>query len=154
MRNFRMQIQVRPNGKKDAVWVNDKLCKLSIVNGIVSIENGSTGMGHSIYPNIHKSGSVKRMKDLGYWGKDDQTVRAGNFIYNTSKFFVTDELDFLAWLIQRRINGVKDEASIDPISMNIQELSRLKDKTIGLIGKVIDSTPVLVQTWTGFRKLN
>lgn len=33
-------------------------------------------------PNIHKSGSVRGMKKLGYWGKNDVCIRIGNYIYN------------------------------------------------------------------------
>lgn len=61
--------------------------------GIAWIENGSTGMVHSVHPNIDDSGSVKGMKQQGYWNKDDKTVRSHGFIYNISKFVASDELD-------------------------------------------------------------
>lgn len=53
-------------------------CKLyrDDTNGIAWIENGSTGMGHSVHPNIGISGSVRGMKNLGYWDKDDKIVRS------------------------------------------------------------------------------
>lgn len=41
------------------------------------------GENFSIHPNIHKSGSVKGMKKLGFWGKKDRVVRVGDFSYNT-----------------------------------------------------------------------
>lgn len=50
--------------------------------GIAWIEDGYTGCGISIHPNIDASGSVKGMKNLGYWGKEDRTVRSHGFIYN------------------------------------------------------------------------
>ena len=42
--------------------------------GVAWIENGSTGMGHSVHPNIDDSGSVKGMKQCGYWNKEDKTT--------------------------------------------------------------------------------
>lgn len=35
-------------------------------NGIAWIEDGSTGLEISVHPNIHKSGSVIGMKNLGF----------------------------------------------------------------------------------------
>ena len=64
--------------------------------GIAWIENGSTGNGHSCHPNIDKTGSVSGMKKLGYWKKDDITLKSNGFIYNISKFVCTDELDRIA----------------------------------------------------------
>ena len=37
----------------------------------------------SDYPNFHKSGSIKGMKEL-YYGKDSLLVRNGNYIYNVT----------------------------------------------------------------------
>lgn len=64
--------------------------------GITWVENGSTGNEHSAHPNIDASGSVRGMKELGYWDKDDVTVRCNGTIYNVSKKVVTDELDAVA----------------------------------------------------------
>lgn len=36
------------------------------------------------HPSIHYSGSVRGMKKLGYWGKNDHCVRSGQYIYNLS----------------------------------------------------------------------
>ena len=36
------------------------------------------------HPSIHYTGSVRGMKKLGYWGKDDLCVRCGQYIYNLS----------------------------------------------------------------------
>lgn len=36
------------------------------------------------HPSIHCSGSVRGMKNLGYWGKRDRCVRCGQYIYNLS----------------------------------------------------------------------
>lgn len=38
----------------------------------------------SRHPSIHYTGSVKGMKKLGLWGKDDICVRCGQWIYNLS----------------------------------------------------------------------
>ena len=32
-------------------------------------------------PNIHRTGSVRGMVKLGYWSKDSDKVRHGNYIY-------------------------------------------------------------------------
>lgn len=61
--------------------------------GIAWIEDGSTGMGHSVHPNIDESGSVKGMRDRGYWGKEDKIVKSHGWQYNTSRFVASDELD-------------------------------------------------------------
>lgn len=36
------------------------------------------------HPSIHYTGSVRGMKLLGYWGKNDTIVRCGSYIYNLS----------------------------------------------------------------------
>lgn len=54
-------------------------------NGIAWIEDHSTGLGVSVHPNIAASGSVSGMKALGYWGKDDRTVKSHGFIYNIDR---------------------------------------------------------------------
>jgi hypothetical protein len=36
------------------------------------------------HPSIHYTGSIKGMKKLGYWGKNDLCVRCGQYIYNLS----------------------------------------------------------------------
>ncbi|WP_286080839.1 hypothetical protein [Parablautia intestinalis] len=42
----------------------------------------------SIHPSIHYTGSVRGMKKLGYWGKNDVCVRSGAYIYNLSITFI------------------------------------------------------------------
>lgn len=61
--------------------------------GMAWIENGSTGMYHTVHPNIHRSGSVRGMKKLRYWDWDDKTVRTNGYIYNVSRKAVSDKLD-------------------------------------------------------------
>lgn len=36
------------------------------------------------HPSIHYTGSVRGMKKLGLWGKNDICVRSGDYIYNLS----------------------------------------------------------------------
>lgn len=36
------------------------------------------------HPSIHYTGSVREMKKLHFWGKDDRCVRCGQYIYNLS----------------------------------------------------------------------
>lgn len=59
-------------------------------NGIAWIKDGSTGLGHSCHANIDVTGSVRGMKVLGYWGKEDRTVRSHGFIYNIDTFVVDE----------------------------------------------------------------
>lgn len=61
-------------------------------NGIAWIKDGATGLGYSCHANIDATGSVRGMKKLGYWGKNDRTVRSHGFIYNIDTF-VVDEAD-------------------------------------------------------------
>lgn len=37
------------------------------------------------YANIHYTGSVKGMKNLGYWDKSDTCIRCGQWIYNIDR---------------------------------------------------------------------
>ncbi len=36
------------------------------------------------HPSIHYTGSVRGIKRLGLWGKNDHCVRCGQYIYNLS----------------------------------------------------------------------
>lgn len=78
------------------------ITSLRVEHGIAVLENGSMGCGHSAHPSIHRTGSVKGMIDRGFWKKEHQTVRVGEFIYNTSLVSVGDSLDWLALAIERR----------------------------------------------------
>lgn len=55
-------------------------------NGIAWIEDGRTGLGISVHPNIDASGSVRGMKARGYWGKQDRIVRSHGWQYNIDRF--------------------------------------------------------------------
>jgi len=81
--------------------VNDRyLCSLPIMKRIVTVENYSAGIGHSCHPNIDSNGRVSGMKKLGYWRKDDITVKQKGFIYNVSKIVCTDILDELCLALE------------------------------------------------------
>lgn len=43
--------------------------------GIAWVEDGASGNAHSCHPNISDSGSIRGMKDRGYWDKKARTVR-------------------------------------------------------------------------------
>lgn len=62
--------------------------------GIAWIEDGSSGCGFSVHSNIDSSGSVKGMKNLGYWGKKDRAVRSHGFIYNIDSFVCDKDNEF------------------------------------------------------------
>ena len=55
-------------------------------SGIAWIEDGKTGLEISAHSNIDSSGSVAGMKNLGYWGKKDRTIRSHGWIYNIDSF--------------------------------------------------------------------
>lgn len=54
--------------------------------GIAWIEDRRTGLGISVHSNVDFSGSVSGMKTLGYWRKNDRTVRSHGWIYNIDSF--------------------------------------------------------------------
>lgn len=60
-------------------------------SGIAWIEDERTGLGISVHANIHSSGSVTGMKNLGCWGKKDRTARSHGFIYNIDSFVCDKE---------------------------------------------------------------
>lgn len=62
--------------------------------GIAWVADGSTGLGYSAHPNIDRTGSVTGMKKLGYWGKNDRTVRSNGFIYNISRLAVDPSVPY------------------------------------------------------------
>ena len=64
--------------------------------GIAWVEDGTAGIGHSCHPNISSSGSVRGMKDRGYWGKNDRTVRSHGFIYNIDHVVTSSDMDEVA----------------------------------------------------------
>ena len=55
-------------------------------NGIAWIEDGRTGLVIGVHSNINVSGSVRGMKDRGYWGKNDRMVKSHGWIYNIDTF--------------------------------------------------------------------
>lgn len=64
-------------------------------NGIAWIEDGRVGIGVSVHPNIDATGSVRGMKERGYWGKNDRTVRSHGWQFNIDLFCcrADDELE-------------------------------------------------------------
>lgn len=58
--------------------------------GIVWAEDGRTGLGISAHPNINATGSVVGMKERGFWGKKDRTVRSHGWIYNIDRLSYDD----------------------------------------------------------------
>lgn len=95
---------------EEGLRINGYLVAFKRQNGIVSIENYSVGIGHSCHPNIDASGSVKGMKNLGYWRKDATTVKAHGFIYNKSSIVISDPLDLLAYHME--YNGYEIKAEV------------------------------------------
>ena len=54
--------------------------------GIAWIEDGTTGLVISVHSNIHYSGSIRGMKNRGYWDKKDRVIRSNGYIYNIDSF--------------------------------------------------------------------
>ena len=66
-------------------------------SGIAWIEDGSSGNCVSVHSNIDKSGSVKGMKNSGYWRKTYRTIRSHGYIYNIDSFICNqnDEMEMI-----------------------------------------------------------
>lgn len=61
--------------------------------GIAWIEDGTSGTGLSAHPNISATGSIRGMRDRGWWGKTDRTVKSHGWIYNIDKVAGGDSPD-------------------------------------------------------------
>jgi hypothetical protein len=118
MKTYNVEIKLTSEGLR----LNNQLCKIHR-GKVVTIENNSVGIGHSAHANIDASGSVKGMKSLGYWGKNDVTLKQGGFIYNLSTVVISDPLDALALYLERGgemwLPKVKNEWSVYPFSFTI-----------------------------------
>lgn len=66
------------------------------VTGIAWVEDYSAGIAHSAHSNIDVTGSIRGMKRLGYWRKDDRIVRSHGFYYNIDSLVITDHYDQIA----------------------------------------------------------
>lgn len=94
--------------------VDELVSSIKTSGGVCQIRNGSTGGGHSGYTNIDATGSVRGMKNQGYWKKDDRTVRAHGQIYNLSQTYISHPLDVLALMIERKPHLAREIDSITP----------------------------------------
>lgn len=67
------------------------------LNGIAWIEDGRTGLGVSVHPNIAISGSLHGMIARGYWDENDRIVESHGWIYNIDRFvcWPDDELELI-----------------------------------------------------------
>lgn len=88
-----MKRHIRDIGKYAHLYRDDK-------SGITWIEDGSTGIGYSVHSNIDATGSVRGMKHLGYWEKEDRTIRSHGFIYNIDSFICDPSNEFEALLAE------------------------------------------------------
>lgn len=75
------------------LYVDDK-------TGLAMIEDGVHGQGLSLHPNIDRTGSVEGMKSLGYWKKEDRTVRAFGGIYNIDRYVPEENTELNEVLLQ------------------------------------------------------
>lgn len=64
--------------------------------GIAWVEDYRTGTGHTCHPSISETGSIRGMKQQGYWGKDDLIVKSHGFYHNIDRLVVSDDLDEIA----------------------------------------------------------
>lgn len=74
-----------------------KILYRDTANGIAWIEDGTNGSSISVHGNIHISGSVRGMKQLGYWRKTDRVVRSHGWQYNidTLTYDKNDKLEMI-----------------------------------------------------------
>lgn len=63
--------------------------------GVACVTCGDGNL-YTCHPNIDKTGSVRGMKQLGYWGKKDRVARCFGFIYNIDRVAVSSPLDDIA----------------------------------------------------------
>lgn len=77
------------------------------LNGIAWIEDGSTGLGISVHPNIDKSGSVTGMKNLGYWGRLVTCKIINKYIRNNTTYYSLQEINGIY-----RVSNVKENRFI------------------------------------------
>jgi len=98
----------------DVLQINGTSVNIRAENGIVSIENYSTGLGHSCHPNIDKSGNVKGMIERGYWSRDDHVILSGQFRYNKTRTVISDHLDMLALHLENGYNLNLDKLRDNP----------------------------------------
>ena len=68
----------------------------NVNTGIAFVQDGSTGIQHSCHANIDASGSIRGMKERGYWGKKDRCIKCNGFIYNIDTLVIHDDLDRIA----------------------------------------------------------
>ncbi len=61
--------------------------------GIAWVEDGTCGLGYSCHGNISVTGSVRGMRDRGYWGRKDRVVRSHGWAYNVDTLVITSPLD-------------------------------------------------------------
>lgn len=85
----------------EGLRLNGNLCKIISGKRVTCIENGSVGIGHTAHSNIDVTGSIKGMKSKGFWGKHDLIVKERGFYYNMSMVVIGDDLDALAFFIEK-----------------------------------------------------
>ena len=82
--------------------------------GIAWIEDGYTGIEISIHPNVQAYGTVEGMKELGYWGINDRTVKSHGCIYNIDKVSIPSlNYSLLHELVQIVLNECKCQACLE-----------------------------------------
>ncbi len=55
---------------------------LDTKTGIAWVEDTSCGIGHTAHSNIDRTGSIRGMKDRGWWDRKDRAVHSHGFIFN------------------------------------------------------------------------
>ena len=108
-------------------------------NGIAWIEDGSTGLGISVHPNLDKSGSVTGMKKLGYWDKSDRIVLSHGWKYNIDRF-VCDKKNDLEMIVADECMCQVCRIAFDHAQKDVGDLRQRTKKgieTARLNGKII-----------------
>lgn len=124
-------LEVYWDPSQPGLFINKNLIsKFNESNGIVSIENGSTGTGHSCHPNIDVSGSLTGMKQRYKSWREGKIVRSRGFYYNKSSIVISDPLDLLAYHME--YNGYRIKQSVidwcksHPMSVAIVTLDKIE----------------------------
>lgn len=73
----------------------------SAKSNIVSVRDGSTGLGHTPYPSIDSSGSVLGKKQRGEWSKNDKIVNTLGFKYNVSRTVIENNLERISQRLEQ-----------------------------------------------------
>lgn len=114
--------------------------------GIAWIQDGSSGCGFSVHANIDASGSVRGMKEKGYWRKKARTVRSHGFIYNIDTFVCDMDNEFERIVSEECCCAAcLERRNRDSNSFKVFCEKSLSNDLIGITDDIIRGKPKLVK---------